>query len=85
MSWPQKRAITRAFFFFFFNVNDLFVCQSRHLVTNHLLFFLSHELPSSPVKPQATVSFMLRMAYKAQLFDLSLNLIVFTALPCVHN
>ena len=53
-SWPRKGAITRNKFY----LNDLPACQEKHLITNHLVFSSSCELPFSSLSPQARPRFL---------------------------
>ena len=52
--FPRMRVITRDKFY----PNDPYVWQDKHLTTKHLFFLLPCDLPSSPLKPQASIPFL---------------------------
>lgn len=47
--FPRLKVITRDIFY----PNDSSALQDKHLITKHLLFLLSCEMPSTPLKPRS--------------------------------
>ena len=51
---PERQLLPEITFY----LKDLLAWQGKHLITKHLPFFSSYELPSSRLKPQAPILFL---------------------------